>query len=74
MNDLSFSGLLDRHRKRIHLGDLIRMGMRRGHSGGWIEVIVIRSRNDSDPVLAMDPKTHEVEQMQWDQELRELVT
>lgn len=66
-----FTGFLDRHCERIHVGDLIWSGMRRGYAGGWtVEKVV---RGDDGLFYLADPKTGEKMDMQYDQELRELI-
>lgn len=69
-----FTGLLDKDRDRIYNGDLILSGMRRGDANGWTTERVRKLRKKYRPwnyewVLA-DPKTGELMEMQWDQELR----
>lgn len=69
-----FTGLLDNCCLRINEGDLVRVGMRRGDDvSGWTTERVVWLDGDREWGLA-DPKTGEKMQMQWDQELRALVT
>lgn len=67
-----FTGLLDRNLNRIYEGDLLRSGMRRGDHRGWTTEIV--AALPSGEWALMDRATQtEFGQMQWDQELREVV-
>lgn len=67
-----FTGLLDKNCEKIHYGDILLSGMRRGHLGG---VTVERVERDHDGLPCLvDLKTSEKSQMQWDQELRQLAS
>jgi hypothetical protein len=71
MNEPIFTKLLDRHCKRIYEGSILRTGMRRDYMGGWTVSKVVLGQNLE--WLLADLKTGEKMQMQYDQELRELV-
>ena len=72
-NDMNrvFTGLLDRHAKKIYFGDRIWSGMRRGYAGGWTPDKVVRG--DDGNIYLANLKTGEKMEMQHDQELRELI-
>lgn len=73
-----FTGLLDKNLKQIFVGDTVKTGMRRGDAGGWTTEKVVRARGllwftRKNIWQLQDLVTLERQQMQYDQELRELV-
>jgi len=64
----AFTGLLDNQLRRIHEGDMIWAGMRRGDMSGWSLERVVRGCGD-EPWLLENLKGERM-QMQWDQNLR----
>jgi len=79
-----FTGMLDKNGKRIHVGDTLKVGIRRGDERGWsIEMVIkkpfiqrirekIKGREFWSDYQLADPLHGERMDMVLDQELREI--